>query len=52
MKSKELLKRLDEIQRKKSTLKKLYYDSINLLHEIEIGVQLLIEDVQKETKKK
>jgi hypothetical protein len=51
MKNKELIKRLEEMRRKKTKLKNLYEEQFNVVHEIELELHLLLEDLYKERKK-
>lgn len=51
MKRSALLKRLDNIRKEKDTLKRLYQQSIDVLHKFEVELHLLLEDVSKEKAK-
>ena len=47
MKNKELIRQLEEVQKKKTRLKQLTQESFDLIHEIEVGIQLILLDKYK-----
>lgn len=51
MKDKDLLKKLYEVQKLKSKVKRLIQEAFDTIHQLETTVMLLIEDIQKRGKK-
>jgi len=51
MKHRDLVKQLEIIQKKKTLLKQQHQQCFDLIHEIEIGIQLILEELYKEKKK-
>lgn len=51
MKNKDILKRLYEVQKLKSRVKRLVQEAFDTTHLLETTVLLLIEDLHKEKKK-